>query len=380
MLTRRSVLLACGGGISMLALPVRLAASGPGRVFRVPVDLASRRLLVSCTIEGKGPFALGIDTGGVVSLIDHDLALRLGLKTRGKTGLGIAGRHDLYPMFEARELNFGNVLRQERVLLAGVEDPRFGRDVVGMLAAGCMTTMDAELDFVAREWRLYPDGGPVRAGWGAHEGAIRPGRVGSPHLFGRAGLGGQNLSCLLDTGAPSPIILRPRPARKSGIDLDAQHWSPAQSNGRETQIYRSKQPFEIGGLTLERPLVTVSENAPSFVDDGIIGLPVIQRLNLGTEVKAGRLWTRPNGLPPEPERYNMSGLWIDRKGETMLAGRVGRGSPAERAGIGTGDRIDGMPFGQMIARLNGRAGEQIPLQVTRSGAKRDLTLVLEDYL
>jgi hypothetical protein len=34
----------------------------------------------------------------------------------------------------------------------------------------------------------------------------------------------------------------------------------------------------------------------------------------------------------------------------------------------------------MIARLNGRAGLEVSLQVTRGGAKRDATLVLEDYL
>jgi C-terminal processing protease CtpA/Prc len=76
----------------------------------------------------------------------------------------------------------------------------------------------------------------------------------------------------------------------------------------------------------------------------------------------------------------MSGLWIDQRGGVLLAGRVGKGSPAEKAGIVPGDRIAGMTFGPMIARLNGRAGLEVSLQVTRGGAKRDATLVLEDYL
>ena len=366
-------------GLAALALPVPLRAAAR-REYRVPVELAARRLLVACTIEGQGPFLLGIDTGGVVSMIEAGVAERLHLQTRGKTPLGIAGQHDMYTMFEAREVVFANAFRQERVLLAGVEQARFGPGVAGMLAAGCMTSMDSELNFEAMEWRLFPDGGPTRAGWVAHERAIRPTRIGSPHLFGQARLGAETLRCLLDTGAPTPTILRPKAARRAGIGLDGQNWSPGQMNGREARIYRAKTALHIGGLVIEEPLITVAEDAPGFIDDGIIGLPVIQRLNLASEVRAGRLWTRPNGRPAEVERYNMSGLWIDQRGGVLLAGRVGKGSPAEKAGIVPGDRIAGMTFGPMIARLNGRAGLEVSLQVTHGGAKRDATLVLEDYL
>jgi predicted aspartyl protease len=359
-------------------MPARAAAEG--RVYRVPVSLSSRRILVSCMIEGKGPFALGIDTGGVTSVIQDELATRLGLRKRGVTPLGLAGRYDRYQMYEAREIVFGNSFRQESALFAGVEDARFGRDVVGMLAAGCLTTMDSELDFSAMQWRLYPDGGPQRSGWIAHEDAIRTQKIGSPHLFGDVRLGAEKLRCLLDTGAPGSPLFFSKVARRAGIDVDAQNWSPATTNGREARNYRSAQPLLIGGLTIERPVVRITDEVANFIEDGIIGLPTLQRLNLATEVKAGRLWTRPSGLPPEPESYNMSGLWIDRKGETLVAGRVGKGSPAERAGIAVGDRVDGMPFGQMIARLNGPAGPQVGLSVSRGGASRAVTLVLEDYL
>lgn len=376
MLTRRDLVLGGGAALALLSLPAQAAAGG--RVYRVPVSIASRRLLVSCMIEGKGPFSLGIDTGGVVSIIDAALAGRLELKQRGKTPLGIAGQHELFPMFEAREVIFGDAFRQERVLLAGIAMP-LGRDVVGMLAAGCLTSMDAELDFSAMQWRLLPDGGPERTGWVAHERAIRPSRIGSPHLFGEAALGGQKLRCLFDTGAPGPALLLPKAARRSGIDLDGQNWSPTQVNGRDARLYRSTRPLAVGGLTIERPLIRVHD-APSFTDDGIIGLPIIQQLNLATEVKAGRLWTRPSGLPADPERYNMSGLWIDQRGSQLFAGRIGKGSPAERAGIVRGDRIEGFGFLEMIGRLNGTPGSQVALRVSRDGSPRDVTLVLKDYL
>jgi len=76
----------------------------------------------------------------------------------------------------------------------------------------------------------------------------------------------------------------------------------------------------------------------------------------------------------------MSGLWIDQKGREIVAGRIGKGSPAERAGIAPGDRIEGFAFGEMIARLNGPLGNRVALRVHRGGSARDVTLVLEDYL
>lgn len=378
MVTRRDLLVGSASALAMLAWSARGA---PGaRAYRVPVQLASRRLLVSCTIEGHGPFALGIDTGGVTNIIQLDLARRLDLKQRGVTPLGIAGRYERYPMFEAREIIFGNAFRQANVLLAGTEGTSFGNGVVGMLAAGCLTAMDSELDFSAMEWRLFPDGGPQRAGWVAHEDSIRPTRVGSPHLFGQARLGGKAFRCLFDTGAPGTLLLFTKAARQAGIGIDGQNWSPAITNGNEARLFRARQPLAIGGLTIERPLVRVTDKLPNFVDDGIVGLPTIQRLNLATEVKAGRLWTRSSGRPAMPGDYNMSGLWVGRKGSEIVAGRVGKGSPAEQAGIAPGDRIEGFGFGELIARLNGRPGSRVAVRVSRDGSARDVTLVLEDYL
>jgi serine protease Do len=378
MISRRVVVLGYGSALALLALPKRAAAAG--KVYRVPVDLESRRLLVTCTIEGKGPYRLGIDTGGVTSVIDLNLAKQLDLKQRGVTPLGLAGRYDRYPMFEAREVIFGNAFRQQGVLLAGVEGGGLGRGVSGMLAAGCLTTMDSELDFDIGEWRLYPEGGPARSGWVAHQDAIRPSRIGSPHLFGEVKLGSQKLRCLLDTGAPGTPMFFSKVARKAGIDIEQLNWSPATTNGREARNYRSPVSLEIGGLRIERPLIRVSDEIGNFMEDGLIGLPTIQRLNLATEVKAGRLWTKPNGRPEEPYSYNMSGLWVDRKGNELVAGRVGKGSPAERANIAPGDRLEGMAFGEMLSRLNGPVGSEVALAVERGSTRREARFVLEDYL
>jgi predicted aspartyl protease len=378
LISRREVIVGCGAALALAGIPRQATAAG--QLYEVPMDLGSSRLIVTCTIEGKGPFAFGIDTGGAVSVISTDVAEQLGLDQRGLTRLGIGGRYERYPMFEAREIIFGNAFRQERILLAGIDGDGLGRGVSGMLAAGCLTTMDSELNFGARVWRLYPDGGPSRSGWTPHDRAIQVNRLGSPHLFGEVRLGDQTLRCLLDTGAPGTPMFFSKVARRAGIDIDRQNWSPATTNGREARNYRARVPLAIGGLVIDRPLIRVTDEVDDFVQDGLIGLPTIQQLDLATEVKTKRLWTRPSGRPAPRENYNLSGLWIDQKRGAVVAGRVGRGSPAERAGIAPGDRLDGLAFRDMIARLNGRVGQQVALAVTRGGATRNVTLELVDYL
>jgi C-terminal processing protease CtpA/Prc len=76
----------------------------------------------------------------------------------------------------------------------------------------------------------------------------------------------------------------------------------------------------------------------------------------------------------------MSGLWIDRRGSDLFAGAVGKGSPAEQAGIATGDRIEGVEFEALIRQLNGNAGEQVSLGVSRDGARREVVLNLANYV
>ncbi len=383
MFDRRTLLAALGAGIGGALTPYRLMASAAG-TYLIPIALESGRLLVSCKVNGQGPLAFAIDTGGVVSLIRRDLVKQLSLNSAGSAGLGVAGRTDRFPMFEAREVVFGNQLRQAGVVFAATDFVGFGEGVSGSLAAGCLTTIDSELDFQAAKWRLYPGGGPRRDGWVRHERAIeqRSPIGGSAYLFADASLGTTRFRCALDTGAPTAIRLFPELARKSGLYDERQNWSPSRKrDGQIARIIRARIPLSLGDLILDRPLVALQMDGPRnrVFEQALVGLPLIRLLDVATEVKARQLWTRANGLQAI-ERYNMSGLWIDQRGKDLIAGSVGRGSPADQAGIAIGDRIQGVDFQQLIKGLNGPAGGEISFGVARGGQRRDVTLTLANYL
>jgi hypothetical protein len=334
---------------------------------------------------GKGHSTFALDTGGIISLIRLNLARQLRLPEVRQVTLGLARGVGQFPLFQVHELTFGGVLRQPNVALAGTDRIRFGEDVSGSLAAGVLTAVDSELDFPAQRWRVYHGGGPVREGWISHERAIveRGPRGGSAYLFGTGRIGDRALRVLLDTGAPTPIGLFEDFARRNGVYVEQQNWTPAGMRGDEPErMVRSKLPLEIGGLRLERPLVAIrSKRSPGgTLENGIVGLPVIQRMNVATEVNRRLLWTRPNGMPAEEERYNMSGLWVSRRGNDLFAGAVGRGSPAEAVGIVPGDRIAGADFDSLIERLNGCPRDKVAFSVVRGDVRREVTIELRPYL
>jgi serine protease Do len=327
-----------------------------------------------------------MDTGGVVSLIRDDLAKRLGLKKRSSANLGIGGVNRSYPIYEGRDFIIGGSLRDKDVALAGTDRVSFGEDVSGSLAAGAMTAFDSELDFGKGEWRIYRDGIKDRTGYVRLASEIRHHNLvnGSAYIFADVVLDGKPYRFLLDTGAPVAARLYGPASRKSGLWDDTKPWVPLASRGdHESRLVRAGS-LQIGDTRFDAPLVVV-ESGPAGryeIADGYIGLTLLRRLNLSSDVKTGVMWVQPNRLPPVPDRYAMSGIWIDRKGNGIVVGQVGRGSPAEQAGVRVGDEILGEQFGALIGKLDGRQGgaAPVPLSLRRGGEVLQVTVRPAPYL
>lgn len=383
MLTRRYVV---GLGLTGLAAAPLLFRSDPSRaqdgpaVHDIPLQLTPSRLAMQVRINGSGPFGMVLDTGGALSLIDADVARQLRLQPSGRVTLGIGGKTDRYDLYRADDVQFGERLRQPGVAFAATKT-RFGDAMVGSLASGFLASFDSELDFAAPRLRIYPAGGPDHAGWDRQDKALRPSRLpgASPHFFADAALGDIRFSALLDTGAPPALIAHPELVRR--LALPDGSWSPEYKRGNAIdRVIRYPAPFRLGSFAVDRPLVSVRSES-RFGVDAIVGLPMLRQLDLATDSKANLLFSRPNGQPAPPPRYNMSGLWVDRDGDRLTAGAVGRGSPAEAAGIRVGDRLSGMDFQTMIRRLNGPPGDHVALTVASgAGAARTVDLTLNDYL
>jgi len=379
MLTRR-FLLALGA-----SLPIAGVARAQAGAIVAKVRLENGRVVIDAHLNGKGPFPFVVDTGAVVSGVEDELAKSLGLKVIRQVRLN-SGR--TFPLYAVDDLVLGGAVRQQGASLFGLKANLRGGE--GLVAAGMMTTHDSILDFDREEWRLYPGGLAARPGYSELDSDIQldPGSNGSRRISVQATLDGKRLKLLVDTGAPRMVVLDPDIGKGLGYWDDRKVFAPAAFSGIDGTLERSGRTvrgevLEIGPGRFERPLVTTRfPGAPVIRGfDGIVGLPVLERLNLSVAAAARRLWVKPNDRPQRRESVNRSGLWLDpAKGGARVA-VVGTGSPAASAGFKVGDRIaSASEFGALLGRLGGAAGETVTFRVERPGGAQDVRFVLADYV
>jgi predicted aspartyl protease len=387
MLSRRHMIAATAAAL----LPrSALGAAGASHVIVNSIALQDRRVWIAAMIQGKGPFSFIIDTGAVVSLLQESVAQQIGLRDRSTVVLHGVGGLETFQVYEARDILFSGGARQPSAVFAAAgRHLELGPEAAGALAAGMLTALDSDLDFEKGELRIYPDGRGERSGFVELPSRIERfgGPAGSAYILADAALDGRTYRFLLDTGMPGQVLLWPSATRKSGLWSETMPFAPARHAGIGGDAARGRLVragrLQIGPLAFERPLVSLSK--PSTVNqgaiaDGLIGLELLERLNLSTDVKRGRLWARPNARPAWPEHYGLSGLWVDEKDGKTVVAEVSPGSPAASAGIREGDEIIGVAMKDFIAKLGGRPGRTIPVTLRRGGATVSTELTLREYL
>ncbi|MEG3086493.1 aspartyl protease family protein [Sphingomonas sp. PB4P5] len=378
------------GGAAVLTGAGRAIAAEP-RVVVSRIQLLGDRVVMPLTINGAGPYLFLIDSGGFLSLIDKELARALKLSSRGSVRMGGVGGRTMLPLYLARDVVFGGGAMQRGVAFGAMESG-FNREIRGTLAAGMLTATDSDLDIENGEWRSYLDGRPARSGFFRIDNAISSVAsgsgmgAGSPHLYGDATVNGRRLRFLLDTGAPRGFSLDRSVAKSMGLWSDTQPYAPTRPHGvgGEARIARTVrvERAEFGGASYVSPLVTLSgEDRPTQGVDGVIGLQVLRQFNLSTDVKAKALWVKRNAnAMPLPDRYGLSGLWLDQERDAITVGAVGTGSPAAKAGMRVGDRIVGDTFPLALRKIVGAPGKAVSLEIERDGARSAIAFTLAPYL
>lgn len=359
---------------------------GPHPSIDVPIRMQGARVTLSVRLGGRGPYDFMIDTGAFAGLIREDLAQSLHLTRAGQTRFN----HKTLPVYDAGDVTFADLFVQHHYGFAGFAGEGLGRGIGGTFSASLLTGIDGDLDFDRGVWRIYPDGrGTAPAGFTALDSRIQKAAsgIGSAYMFVDGTLGGRRYRFLLDTGGPGQIQLHHAAAKACGLWTPSTPFAPVHTAssdgpGRVSPLIRGDVLDLGGGLRFERPLVVLNQTPSiSFPGaDGILGLGLLRHLNLATDIAAGRVWGKINAVPPTPDRYTRSGVWVDPVPQCARVTMIGTGSPAAAAGLQVGDLLPGIDLPHAVAMLGGPAGASVPLTVERQGARQSVTLVLADYL
>ncbi len=121
--------------------------------------------------------------------------------------------------------------------------------------------------------------------------------------------------------------------------------------------------------------------------ENVLGLPYLSRFKIVFDFPGHALYLAPGRRFNDPDRDDMSGLWIRKLDRQQLITRLGADSPAGKAGLRKGDvilRIDGRDadgFSELELRhLFEEKGRAVALSVSRGGRQLDVKLLLDDYV
>lgn len=385
MLGRREFLIGCAG---VPLVGPAMHAQAASRIAVAPIQVRERRLWMPVRFGGGEPHGFILDTGAFTNFIRLDLARRLKLTNVGSLPVFGLGGRIRYEAYRAPDVSLGDVRVGSLTFAAyGAElalNPRAG----GLLSAALLTVADTDLDFDAGQWRLHLDGRRDRSGFERLPSSLgsRGPDAGASKIHVDVAIDGQTYRMVMDTGAPGDILLGLAAARRSGLWNDTTPFVPQRITGIGGDTVRARLvragTARLGGIRFDRPLVSLTSPGEEqrMEHDGLLGMGLIQRLNLSTDVGGRRLWAKRNAQPPRPERYGMSGMWLHERGGTVVVEEVSPGSPAAAAGLRRGDRIKGGTLREWIARLGGRPGDTIELPYARGQEVGTVRLTLREYL
>lgn len=401
MTTRRMML----GLLASGALP-GLAWSAPANI-EIPFRVTRNRPWSAVVVNNRDPLAFLIDTGSNVFGITPDAAKALDLTPLGKGRLqALVGRMDV-PYYEAIEVIIGGAMRERNVLLAGL---RAGpRDLIsGIIPSAKFGVMgldfDRQLMIMARAMGDAPEG-YVRletiAGGDTQGSAARLGRRSNEEVVVnsldqrpvvRAELDGQPLRLLIDTGAPSSLVLFPDYVKAKGLwDSYPRHVETGimtAVRGARARLVRAGE-LKLGPYVFQTPVVTLTSPDDSDEDgsdqvDGLIGMELLRRFNFLHHAGRRVLYLKPSQALHDVYRHDRAGTSIDLTDTGIAVTWLREGGPAAKAGLVVGDRVTGWRgrdgyYGLMWA-LSGAAGSRVEIQVVRDGQPTMLTVTLEELI
>jgi predicted aspartyl protease len=388
MLTRRTLIAATLPALGWAPAATAMAEGAPaaGRVLTGRFEVVRNRPWTDVTIQGAGPFRFLIDTGATVAVVDPDLAAELKLARLQDAPLRGATAERTVEMFVAQGVIVDSLRQRGAVVFAAGQA---GADFQGILPGTMFTAADSEIDFAAREFRIYTGGAPDRAGF-TRLPLVRPqGRAPDGRLVVQVRLDGRPANLLIDTGGTGAVLLSGEYVGKNRLWDRYKKWAPGQGQGMlaafDTRLARAGV-LELGGARFQRPPIHLTDpfNPPGDSGDGVLGMDVLRRFTLATDPAGGAIWLKPNAAIGEPFRYNRAGLETGLDGGRGLVRGVTAGGPADRAGVRAGDLIPAVAGPLDLARfdwfLTEEPGVKVEFEVRRGETTLPIRLVLEELL
>jgi hypothetical protein len=379
-------------------LAARLMAQ-PTPVARLPFDLVDNRVVLHVTLNGRGPYALILDTG-VDQGLRNELAAELGVTTTGADAVTGAGEQTLAARSgRVADLALGPVhIRDLDWTFTSFDDfPQvFGTyRIDGLIGSPVFDRYVVRIDYAERTVTLYD---PKTFDYhGA--GVVVPLQFDGYLPVVDGAVDGMTGRFVLDIGARSSLIL-------TGPFVDGHHLRERYALTAPTvngwgaggpiraQVGRVHR-LTFGGVAVSDVVTRFSVQRAGALTSttlaGLIGPDVLSQFVDWFDYSRRRLIAERSAAYGRRDTYDRSGMWLgqDAGKPDFVVVDVMAGGPAAAAGLAIGDHvvaIDGRATSGLLlptARLKMRTdsvGTAVQLRVVRSDSARNVTIVLRDVV
>jgi len=371
-------------------------------VAKLPFEYRGRHVWLRASINGAPPADFLFDTGASITVIDSAYAAQMGLKTEGHMdamGAGSSGGASFAKVQTLRVAGTdgdGVELADQRVGVLSVNAilaPFFWRDCAGVLGYSFISQFVNEIDFDAHVLTLRDPKTFTYQGKGTKLPMTLAGTVPVVKMTLDHSIEGEYR---LDVGSNSTVDLHGPFVKAHQLDQGRGKMLEAHGAGFggefTSQLTRLKR-IDLGPYGWDDPLVTLSQastGALASVDyAGNVGNQILERFKCTFDYDRHLVYLEPGAKYPRPDHFSRAGLLLVRYADTVKAGQVLTGSPAEKAGIREGDRviaIDGKPIlsyevnDLMTLFEDGDEGRKVAVEIRREGKNKKVQIKLKEMI
>jgi PDZ domain/Aspartyl protease len=364
----------------------------------VPFQLLNNHIYVDVKLNGKGPFRMLCDTGGL-AIVFPKLAATLGLQPVGALqGGGVGEGAEDVALVKMDSLEVGGVVLHDplfAVLPLADFDRVEGVEQNGLIGYEIFRRFVVKVDYerstltltLPSAFAYHGDGVVVPFTFNEHIPQVQGSIDGIPGTFD------------IDTGSRSTLDLMGPFVDQHGLHA---RYAPKMAGvsgwgagGAARSEFARAQVLRLGGVEFDRPVVELSlQKKGAFADQyvaGNVGAGLLRLYNVTFDYSRQQIIFERNAHTGQPAAFDRLGAWLNlaASGGALDVVDVYAGSPAADAGLRQGDRVvavDGTPAGDLrLPALRERLrtdtpGTRVRLTVERGGQRTEVIAVLRDLV
>ena len=257
--------------LTTIGVTCLMAGAAHATGIEVPFEFDHNEIFVEVRVNGQGPYRMLVDTGTSPSVIDRDVALKLGLKL-GAVGNGsgagtaeIRAQETLFDTLDVGSLHASKV-EALSVDLAPIK-AKLGPTLIGVLGYSLFRGRIVQFDYPHGKLRFLDT---------FAEPSVPPDKVVTlPFRLNEANgpiitavlVKNRALTAILDTGSGRMLLFTPDGARRVGLADEIAKGKAVQSAGyagRFSMIEGRVARVKIGTLTVEGPSATFTQKGTGY--------------------------------------------------------------------------------------------------------------------